>query len=220
MKILQAVVLICSLGLAGVSQARNQAPVRTDLMSTLLELDRTAAATNSDISHLQIEKWKGGWKTGFTTSSSHKNKAGQAAVSLQRNLKGALPDLIREAMNTRGGLDATFKVYEDVNLVCQTLDSLVETAQQYGTKEEYDPLIGDYNSLARLRRVLSTYIHQKAAAADGGRESSYSGISAMSSSDGQTLPRKIIVDDDTPARKTAASAKKKNKSTMQFSNFK
>lgn len=217
MKILQAVMLICSLGLAGVAQPRNQA-VRTDLMSTLLELDRTAAATNSDISHLQIEKWKGGWKTGFTTSNSHKNKAGQAAVSLQRNLKGALPDLIREAMNTRGGLDATFKVYEDVGLVCQTLDSLVEIAQQYGSREEYEPLIGDYNSLARLRRALSTYIHQKAAAIDGGRESSYSGVSAMSSSDGQTLPRKIIVDDDSPAKTTTAVRKKK--STMQFSDFK
>ncbi len=219
MKILQAVMLICSLGMAGVAQPRNQ-PVRTDLMSTLLELDRTAAATNSDISHLQIEKWRGGWKSGFTTSNSHKNKAEQAAVSLQRNLKGALPDLIREAMNTRGGLDATFKVYEDVSLVCQTLDSLVEVAQQYGSKEEYGPLVSDYNSLARLRRVLSTYIHQKAAAIDGGRDSSYSGVSAMSSSDGQTLPRKIVVDDESPAGKTTTSARKKNKSTMQFSDFK
>lgn len=218
MKILQATMLIFSLGMAGMAQPRNQAPVRTDLMSALLELDRTAAATNSDISHLQIEKWKGGWKTGFTTSSSHKSKAGQVAVSLQRNLGGALPDLIREAMNTRGGLDATFKVYEDVSLVVQTLDSLVEVAQQYGTRGEYEPLVGDYNSLARLRRTLSAYIHQKAALADGGSASSYSGFSAMSSvSDGQPLPRRIVVDDAVPEKKSAASdKKKKSKSTIPF----
>ena len=71
------------------AQSRNaQATARPDLMSTLLELDRTAAATNSDIGHLQIDRWKGGWKTGWTTSSTHKDQAAKAAASLQRNLKG------------------------------------------------------------------------------------------------------------------------------------
>jgi len=59
--------------------------------STLLELDRIAAATNSDIGHLQIDKWKGGWKTGFTTSTSHRTQAGQSAQSLTRNLKTLCP---------------------------------------------------------------------------------------------------------------------------------
>jgi hypothetical protein len=219
MKILQAAILILSLGLAGAAQNRNQAPVRTDLMSTLLELDRTAASTNSDISHLQIEKWKGGWKTGFTTSSSHKNKAGQSAQALQRNLRGALPELIRDAMNTRGGLLQTFKVYEDVNLVCQTLDSLVDTAEQFGTRDEYAPLMNDYNNLVRLRRVLSAYIQQRAAAADGGSPASYTTFSSPITIDGALLPRKIIVDDGDrkPVTASAASAKKKSKS-IQYSN--
>jgi hypothetical protein len=219
MKILQAAILIFSLGLAGAAQSRNQAPVRTDLMSTLLELDRTAASTNSDISHLQIEKWKGGWKTGFTTSTSHKNKAEQSAQALQRNLRGALPELIRDAMNTRGGLLPTFKVYEDVVLVCQTLDSLVETAEQYGSKEEYAPLMNDYNNLVRLRRVLSMYIQQRAAAADGGGSpASYSTFTSPVSTEGTPLPRKIIVDDGMPDRKPVASPKKNTKSTIPYSN--
>jgi hypothetical protein len=210
MKILQVAVLVCSLAMAGMAQSRNQAgSARTDLMSTLLELDRTAAATNSDISHLQIDKWKGGWKTGFTTNSSHKSQAGQAAQSLQRNLRGALPDLVRNALNSRGGLYATFKVYEDVNLVCEALDSLASTAQEYGRKEEYEPLAGDYNNLVRLRRALSTVLQQKAAAAD-----SAAGVPAefsnVSSADGGALPRKIIVDDGVADRKSVAARKKKS----------
>lgn len=212
--------LALSLSPVGWAQNRSSAAARPDLMSTLLELDRTAAATNSDISHLQIEKWKGGWKTGFTTSSAHKNLAAQDAASLQRNLKGALPDLIRDAMNSRGGMYATFKVYEDVSLVCETLDTLANKAHEYGKQDEYAPLATDYNNLIRLRRVLSTYIQQKAAAADGGV--TYSSFTSAVSTDGLGMPKKIIIDDGVPDKQqkksVAAAKKKKSSSGMQFSN--
>ena len=69
---------------------------------------------------------------------------------LQRNLKTALPDLIREAINQHGSMGATFKVYEDLNLVCETLDSLVDTAQQFGKQEESLPLSNDFGDLVRF----------------------------------------------------------------------
>jgi hypothetical protein len=224
MKILRfamlSAIIILSLSQRGLAQNRSQAGARPDLMSALLELDRTAASTNSDISHLQIDKWKGGWKTGFTTSSTHKNQAGQTAMSLQRNLHGALPDLIRDALNSRGNLYTTFKVYEDVGLVCEALDGLATTAHEYGKQEEYAPLATDYNNLIRLRRVLSTYIQQKAAAVDGGG-SSFSSFTSVSSSDGLAMPKKIIIDDGVPDKKpskSVAANKKKKASGMPFSN--
>lgn len=207
---------------AGWAQNRSQAGGRTDLMTSLLELDRTAASTNSDISHLQIDRWKGGWKTGFTTSSSHKNEAQQSAASLQRNLTGHLPDLIRDALNSRGNMYTTFKVYEDVSLVCEALDSLATTAHEYGKQDDYAPLATDYNSLIRLRRVLSSYIQQKAAAADGGSTTFNTSFTSAVSTDGLGMPKKIIVDDEVPAKKpaksVAATKKKKSSSAMQFSN--
>jgi hypothetical protein len=198
--------------------AQNQS--HPDLMSTLLELDRTAAATNSDIGHLQIDRWKGGWKTGFTTSSSHKDQAARAAASLQRNLKGPLPDMIREAINQHGSMAATFKVYEDLNLVCETLDSLVDTAQQFGRKEEAIPLSNDFGALVRLRKTMSVYIKERAVAADGGGASqpTYTTYnSGMGSSSDMQPPRKIVIDDDAPEKKASATPKKK-KSTIQFNN--
>lgn len=202
------------------AQSRNaQAAARPDLMSTLLELDRTAAATNSDIGHLQIDRWKGGWKTGWTTSSSHKDQAAKAAASLQRNLKGPLPDLIREAINQHGSMTATFKVYEDLNLVCETLDSLVDTAQQFGRKEESIPLSNDFGSLIRLRRTMSSYIKERAVAADGGSsgQPTYTTFAPSMSSPSSDIesPRKIIIDDDVTDKKTAA---KKKKGSIQFNN--
>jgi hypothetical protein len=205
-------------GMTGLEAQTRNAQAHPDLMSTLLELDRTAAATNSDIGHLQIDRWKGGWRTGWTTSSTHKDQAAKAAASLQRNLQGALPDLIREAINQHGSMTATFKVYEDLNLVCETLDSLVDTAQQFGKKEESIPLSNDFGSLIRLRRTMSAYIKERAVAADGGSsgQPTYTTFApSMPSSSDIQAPRKIVIDDDAPDKKTAA---KKKKSTIQFNN--
>jgi hypothetical protein len=214
-------VLTLSLPLCAQQRGRTQvAPVRTDLTSMLLELDRTTAATFTDISHTHIERWKGGWKSGFTTSSSHKNHAEEAAVSLQRNLKGPLPEMIRDALNAHGNLAPTFKVYEDLSLVCETLDTLLMATEEYGNRQdEYEPLAIDFNQLTRLRRGLSSYIMQRAAAADSGGFSggSPAAFNVYSSDSSPTdMPRKIIIDNDDPPAKKPPVAKKK--AAIQYTN--
>ena len=213
---LAAILLVMlSFPLTAQSRGRTQAapaPVRTDLMSMLLELDRASAATLTDISHLHIDRWKGGWRSGFTTSSAHKHNAEQAAGSLQRNLKGPLPDMIRDALNSRGSLAPTFKVYEDLNLVCETLGTLVAAAEQYGNKkEEYEPLAIDFTALTRLRRGISSYIVQRATATDsGGIGGGSAGLTNFSEPFNATgdMPRKIIIDDEAPAQKKPVAKKK------------
>lgn len=214
-----------SLPLAAQQHGRIQAAPapRSDLTSMLLDLDRASAATLTDISHLHIDRWKGGWKSGFTTSSAHKNHAEQAAGSLERNLKGALPDMIRDALNSRGNLAPTFKVYEDVSLVCETLDTLVMSAEQYGNKkDEYEPLAADFSNLSRLRRGLSAYIVQRASAADnaglgggGATAASFTNFSSEPLNTTGEMPRKIIIDDDAPAPKRPVA---KKKAAVQYTN--
>jgi hypothetical protein len=229
MKTFLAAVCVVSMSLTLSAQSRGRtqsgaAPIRTDLTSMLLDLDRASAATLTDVSHLHIERWKGGWKTGFTTSSSHRNHAADAAGSLQRNLKGPLPDIIREALNSRGALAPTFKVYEDLGLVCETLDTLVIAAEQYGNrKDEYEPLAIDFTALTRLRRGLSSYILQRASAADGGMVGggSPAAFTAFSSEPLATtgeMPRKIIIDDDAPAPKKQPAAAPRKKAAVQYTN--
>ncbi len=231
MKTVLAAVLLLTLSLPATAQPRGRTqaasqPVRSDLTSMLLDLDRATAATLTDISHLHIDRWKGGWKTGFTTSTSHKNHAADAAGSLERNLKGPLPEMIRDALNSRGALAPTFKVYEDLGLVCETLDTLVIAAEQYGNrKDEYEPLAVDFTNLSRLRRGLSSYIMQRAASADGGNigASNFGGgggspatFTTFSSDPvtGETT-KKIIIDDDAPAKKPAVV---KKKTAVQYTN--
>lgn len=134
----------------------------TDLYTNLIDLDRISQATQSDIANMQVENWKSGWKTGFMKDGSHTTQAQQAAGSLQRNLANALPGLIHDVQSSRGSVSSTFKLYDDVSLVCEAVDSLINAAEDSGHKSDAAPLLDDYAAFTRVRRSLSNYIQQAA----------------------------------------------------------
>jgi len=136
---------------------------RMDLNTALISLDRVSQATQSDIANLHVEKWKSGWKSGFLKGGSHQAEAQQAATSLQRNLRYALPELIHNVQSSHGSLHSTFKLYDDVSLVCEAVDSLINASEAAGKKSEAASLVDDYSALARVRRSLSAYVQQASA---------------------------------------------------------
>jgi hypothetical protein len=197
---------------------------RTDLNTALIDLDRVSQATQNDIANMHVEKWKSGWKPGFMKGNSHQAEAQQAATSLQRNLAYALPELIHDVQNSRGSLSTTFKLYDDVSLVCEAVDSLINASEAAGKKNEAAPLGDDYSALTRIRRSLSAYIQQASASWENHGKAPYAALSApvqqtraTSSSAPSSGPRvvndqgvkKIIVDDTVPEKKPAPAAKKK-----------
>jgi hypothetical protein len=197
------------------------APLRADLNSVLIDLDRVSQATQNDIRNLHVEKWKSGWKSGFLKDGSHKDQAQQAAGSLQRNLSTALPELIHDVQSSRGGISATFKLYDDVSLVCEALDSLISTSEAAGKKNDSAPLVDDYSAMTRVRRSLSNYIQQSAATWENGGKRPYASFTSPApaaaqpgnSSSMQVVNdqgvKKIIVDDTVPEKKPPAASKKK-----------
>lgn len=201
---------------------------RTDLNTTLMDLDRVSQATQDDIDDLHVEKWKAGWKSGFLKDGTHKDQAQQAAGSLQRNLANALPGLIQNVQNSHGSISTTFKLYDDVSLVCEAIDSLISASEAEGKKSESATLNDDYAAMVRIRRSLSNYIQQASAGIDS-RRTSYAAVSAptaqsaqrhtaASSSSGTQVVmdqgvKKIIVDDTVPEKKSDASATKKKPAT-------
>jgi hypothetical protein len=142
---------------------------RMDLNSALISLDRVSQATQSDIANMHVEKWKSGWKPGFLKGGSHQAEAQQAATSLQRNLRYALPELIHSVQSSHGSLHSTFKLYDDVSLVCEAVDSLINASEAAGKKSEAASLVDDYSALARVRRALSAYVQQASAQVDRGK---------------------------------------------------
>jgi hypothetical protein len=207
---------------AHASTAAMSGTTHGDLSSTLSDLERVAQATHSDLSNLRIDKWgSAAWKTAWLKKNSHQQQAEQAQNSLKRNLIGALPGIIADVRASRGSVSTTFKLYDDVTLVCETLDSLVSATESYGKKEEYGPLAEDYSALVRVRRSLSAYISQRASANEGRGNMTYAysappstssrGTTTSVSSDGV---KRIVIDDTVPDTKPAA----KKKAAVRYTN--
>jgi hypothetical protein len=151
---------------------------RMDLNSALISLDRVSQATQSDIANMHVENWKSGWKSGFMKGNSHQAEAQQAATSLQRNLRYALPELIHNVQSSRGSMSTTFKLYDDVSLVCEAVDSLINASEAAGKKSEAASLADDYSALTKVRRSLSTYIQQASAQWENHGKAPYAALSA------------------------------------------
>jgi hypothetical protein len=151
----------------------------TDLNTALINLDSVSQATQSDIANMHVESWKSGWKPGFLKGgNSHQAEAQQAATSLQRNLRYALPELIHNVQNSRGSMSTTFKLYDDVSLVCEAVDSLINASEASGKKNEAAPLLDDYAALAKVRRSISAYIQQATAQWENHGKAPYAALSA------------------------------------------
>ena len=222
-------VVVFALGYNLAAQTRNADTGRMDLNSALISLDHVSQATQNDIANMHVESWKSGWKPGFMKGNSHQAEAQQVATSLQRNLRYALPELVHNVQSSRGSLSTTFKLYDDVSLVCEAVDSLINASEASGKKNEAAPLQDDYTALAKVRRSLSAYIQQASAQWENHGKAPSVALSAtpvqraqqsrQQAAASQPAPatqvvddqgvKKIIIDDTIPEKKTPPPAKKK-----------
>jgi hypothetical protein len=198
MKTALAVIVLfsLSLGLAAQSartsgqQTTSQAtaqPAGPDLNVLLADLQRLALTANGDIGKLRIEKWK--------ADGTQRQQMQQVADSLQRNISAAIPGLITDLQAAQGSVSKAFKLYHNLNVVYEFLNSLSEAAGAFGKREEYEPLATDASSLDKIRQNLSDYIEQRAVAMETPPKP------ATQAQTTQT-PKKVVIDDSAPPKKT------------------
>lgn len=165
--------------------AYNPAPSPGNLNSSLTELMRVAPAANQDLAGLPKEGGKLHWIKFWHRDKAHR---AQVITALRRNLQFAVPSLVQDARASSGSISATFKLYQDLNAVCESLDSLLPPGSG-GSKTE-TALGNDLADMNRIREQLSSYIQQTAAAFESKHPE-------LLSSAGH-LPKKIIIDDNVP----------------------
>ena len=112
-------------------------------------------------------------------------------AALRRNLQFAVPDLIHDAQASGGSISATFKLYKDLTVVCESLDSLLPPGSREG-KNELAALGNDLSEMNRLKEELSSYIQQAAASIES--------KNAQPVSSAGRSPKRIIVDDNVPVK--------------------
>ncbi len=185
-------VLVFSIGLFAQSRpaaaSTSASSVARDLNSILVELMRAAPATSQDLANLPQQGGRLHWVTFWRGDKAPKT---QMRVALRRNLQFAVPNLIHDTQASGGSISTTFKLYEDLTVVCESLDSLLPPGSRQGNKE-LTALRNDVADMNRLREELSSYIQQTAASIESKNPQ-------LVSSAGRSVKR-IVVDDNIPEK--------------------
>ncbi|HKU27932.1 MAG TPA: hypothetical protein VJQ54_20850, partial [Candidatus Sulfotelmatobacter sp.] len=129
---------VVSLGQSGPSAAtagangQGSSPVSyasvTELNGMLGQLEDTSKKTQSDLQKLRVEKWK--------TDNSYKKQALGNVDSIQRNLQGALPEILGQLRSAPESMPVTFKLYRNLDALYDVLGSVVEGAGAFGSKDD------------------------------------------------------------------------------------
>jgi hypothetical protein len=187
-----AFVLVFSMGLFGQSKlaaaSTSASSGAHDLNSTLAELMRVVPATNQDLANLQQSGGKLHWVTFWRGDKAQKV---QMTTALRRNLQFAVPDLIHDAQASGGSISTTFKLYKDLTVVCESMDSLLPPGLHEG-KTEFTALSNDLSDMNRLREGLSSHIQQTAASIES--------RSPQPVSSAGRSPKRVIIDDNLPEK--------------------
>jgi hypothetical protein len=181
-------------------------PPSPALTSVLKDLDRITSATEADISNMDggeesDRNWKNAWRFWHPVGSFRSSEDEDAAASLQRNLHDAMPGLIQNA-RTSGSFAATFRLYHNLSVVCELLDTLVKSlGSQDG--ESDTPLANDAAAMGRVRQDLATYVEQAAVAMDTRNQYAPKTSTPTTTTSTPTTkpPTKIVVDDTIPVKK-------------------
>ena len=185
-------ILVFSIGVFAQSRpaavSTSASPIARDLNSTLAELMRAAPATSQDLMNLQQQRGTLNRVTFWRGNNAQKAKM---TAALRRNVQFAVPDLIHDAQASGGSISTTFKLYKDLTVVCESLDSLLPPGSHEG-KTELTALSNDLSDMNRLREELASYIQQTAASME-------SKNAQLVSSAGRA-PKRVVVDDNIPEK--------------------
>jgi len=170
----------------------------TQLNGLLSQLEATSKTTQADLVKLRIEKWK--------ASGADKKQALGNVDSIQRNLQGALPEILNQLRSAPEDLAATFKLYRNLDALYDVLGSVTESAGAFGSKDDLQALSTDLNSFEGTRKQLAERIETLASS----KESEITRLSAAlkTAQAAAEPPKKVVVDDNEPPKKPAVTKKK------------
>ncbi len=171
----------------------------TQLNGMMAQLEATSKSTQADLGKLRIERWK--------TDGAMKKQALENVDSIQRNLQGALPEIIGQLKAAPEDVPATFKLYRNLDALYDVLGSVVESAGAFGSKDDLQSLSNDLNSFEGTRKQLAERIENLSTAKEAEIVRLRTDLKTAQAAVPAAPPKKIIVDDNEPAKKPAAKKK-------------
>lgn len=163
----------------------------SELNAILGPLEQASQSAQVDLNKLRIEKWK--------MDSNYKKQVLGNTDSVKRNLQSALPELIAQLRNSPEDLSATFKLYRNLDALYDVMGSIAESAGAFGSKDEFQALSNDLNTIERNRRSLGERLETLSASKETELSQLRNQIKALQAAP-PAPPKKIVVDDNEPKK--------------------
>lgn len=116
-------------------------------------LQRTLDEVNQTVGAVRLEKWKRG---------TVREEAGNNIDAIQRDMKGTLPSLLKDADSAPGALSKVLPLSRNVDALYDVLVHLVEQSRISGTSDDAGQLQQSLNDLEKARVSLDNQILQTA----------------------------------------------------------
>lgn len=169
----------------------------TQLNGLLAQLEATSKETQADLVKLRIEHWK--------ADGSYKKQVLGNVDSVQRNLQGALPEIISQLRAAPEDVPASFKLYRNLDALYDVLGGVVEGAGAFGSKDDFQTLSNDLNGFESSRKQMAERIDNLATSKEAEIVQLRTDLKAAQAV--AEPPKKIVVDDTEPAKKPAPKKK-------------
>jgi prophage DNA circulation protein len=171
----------------------------TQLNSILGPLEDASKNTQGDLSKLRIERWKADKNT--------KQQALSNVDSIQRNLQGALPEMIAQLRSAPEDLPKTFKLYRNLDALYDVMGNVVELTGAFGSKGELQALENNLSAFEETRKKMAERIETLSAAKEAEIVRLHADLKAAQAAVPAEPPKKVVVDDTEPPKKPTAKKK-------------
>ena len=167
----------------------------SQLNGMLSQLETASKQTQADLGNLRIERWK--------TDKTSKQQALSNVDSIQRNLQGALPEIIGQLRAAPEDLPATFKLYRNLDALYDVLGNVVELTGAFGSKDEVQSLGNDLNQFETTRKQMAERIENLSTEKESEIARLRVELKTAQAAVPVAPPKKVIVDNDEPPKKPA-----------------
>lgn len=182
----------------------------TQLNGLLGDLDTTSKKTQGDLVKLRIEHWK--------ADNSYKKQMLGNVDSIQRNLQGALPEIMGQLRSAPEDLSVTFKLYRNLDALYDVLGVVVEGAGAFGSKDDMQMLSNDMSSFEGTRKQLAERLESLSTTKEAELTRLRTELKTLQAQVQAEPPKKIVVDDTAPPKKPAAKKKPATKPKTDTTN--
>lgn len=175
----------------------------TQLNGMLTQLEASSKSTQDDLAKLRIERWK--------TDSGSKKQILSNVDSIQRNLQGALPEIIAQLRSQPEDLPSSFKLYRNLDALYDVLGNVVEVTGAFGSKDDFKSLSNDLGTFEGTRMQLAERIETLSSAKEAEIARLRTDLKKAQAAIPAAPPTKIVVDDNEPPKKPVVKKKPKPK---------